>query len=203
MPSIKLTSAAAILFKATTCHLPTVSVSPMTAATTQRRWMRRCTKAIGTALKPVAESAARGLCRGRGIANYIEVIEWHSARARRDCRHRRWLYRSGRRNDEQWARSRNEFSTAAVRMAGSFKKIRFVVNDTNRVSVGGGSHSGRSMRRQYCRREVVEALLEKGKAIAAHAMQAPIDEIEYAEGAFHESWRRQPRFMGSRESWRE
>ena len=67
-----------------------------------------------------------------------------------------------------------------------FKKIRFVVNDTNRVSVGGGSHSGRSMRLvSIAAGEAVEALLEKGKAIAAHAMQAPIDEIEYAEGAFH------------------
>ncbi|MEC7537783.1 MAG: molybdopterin cofactor-binding domain-containing protein, partial [Pseudomonadota bacterium] len=67
-----------------------------------------------------------------------------------------------------------------------FEKIRLVVNDTNRVSVGGGSHSGRSMRLvSIAAGEAVEALLEKGKAIAAHAMQTPIDEIEYAEGAFH------------------
>ena len=66
-----------------------------------------------------------------------------------------------------------------------FDKIRFIVNDTNRVSVGGGSHSGRSMRLvSIAASEAVQELLENGKRVAAHALQTPLEEIKYAEGAF-------------------
>ena len=53
------------------------------------------------------------------------------------------------------------------------EKIRFVANDTNRVSVGGGSHSGRSMRLvSIAANDAVKELLAKGKEIAARMMQA-------------------------------
>ena len=134
-----------------------------------------------------AESAARGLCRGRGIANYIEVTSG-IPRERAEITVTDDGYvdlvvgtmSSGQGHETSFPQLLSEWLEVP------FEKIRFVVNDTNRVSVGGGSHSGRSMRLvSIAAGEAVEALLEKGKAIAAHAMQAPIDEIEYAEGAFH------------------
>ena len=134
-----------------------------------------------------AESAARGLCRGRGIANYIEVTSG-IPRERAEITVTDDGYvdlivgtmSSGQGHETSFPQLLCEWLEVP------FEKIRFVVNDTNRVSVGGGSHSGRSMRLvSIAAGEAVEALLEKGKAIAAHAMQTPIDEIEYAEGAFH------------------
>lgn len=66
-----------------------------------------------------------------------------------------------------------------------FEKVRFIANDTDRVSVGGGSHSGRSMRLvSIAVGEAVEEFLAHGKAIAAHVLQAPEAEISYEEGAF-------------------
>ena len=134
-----------------------------------------------------AESAARGLCRGRGIANYIEVTSG-IPRERAEITVTDDGYvdlvvgtmSSGQGHETSFPQLLCEWLEVP------FEKIRLVVNDTNRVSVGGGSHSGRSMRLvSIAAGEAVEALLEKGKAIAAHAMQTPIDEIEYAEGAFH------------------
>ena len=134
-----------------------------------------------------AESAARGLCRGRGIANYIEVTSG-IPRERAEITVTDDGYvdlvvgtmSSGQGHETSFPQLLSEWLEVP------FEKIRLVVNDTNRVSVGGGSHSGRSMRLvSIAAGEAVEALLEKGKAIAAHAMQTPIDEIEYAEGAFH------------------
>ena len=134
-----------------------------------------------------AESAARGLCRGRGIANYIEVTSGiPRERAEITVTHDGYVdlvvgtMSSGQGHETSFPQLLSEWLEVP------FEKIRLVVNDTNRVSVGGGSHSGRSMRLvSIAAGEAVEALLEKGKAIAAHAMQTPIDEIEYAEGAFH------------------
>ncbi len=66
-----------------------------------------------------------------------------------------------------------------------FETIRYVANDTDLVSVGGGSHSGRSMRlASIAIGNAVEMLVDKGKAIAAHMLQAPGDQIAYAEGEF-------------------
>ena len=67
-----------------------------------------------------------------------------------------------------------------------FEKIRFIANDTDRVTVGGGSHSGRSMRLvTIALDQAVKALIHRGKAIAAHAMMALPEEITYAEGLFN------------------
>ena len=66
-----------------------------------------------------------------------------------------------------------------------FEKVRLVANDSDRVSVGGGSHSGRSMRLvSIAAGEAVEELLARGTAIAAHVLQAPESGITYADGGF-------------------
>ena len=66
-----------------------------------------------------------------------------------------------------------------------FERIRFVANDSERISLGGGSHSGRSMRLvSIAVEEAVQALLAKGRAIAAHMLQADLADIAFADGAF-------------------
>ncbi|MEM7253694.1 MAG: xanthine dehydrogenase family protein molybdopterin-binding subunit [Pseudomonadota bacterium] len=66
-----------------------------------------------------------------------------------------------------------------------YESIRYVVNDTDRVSVGGGSHSGRSMRlASIALGEAVDALLTRGRDVAAHMLQSSADELSYAGGRF-------------------
>ena len=60
-------------------------------------------------------------------------------------------------------------------------KIRFIANDSDRIKVGGGSHSGRSMRLVSIAATIaIEELLGKAKAIASQILQAQPDEIEYS-----------------------
>jgi carbon-monoxide dehydrogenase large subunit len=66
-----------------------------------------------------------------------------------------------------------------------FATVRFTANDTDKVSVGGGSVSGRSMRLvSIAVGKAVEQLLARGSAIAAHVLQAQTTEVRYADGAF-------------------
>jgi carbon-monoxide dehydrogenase large subunit len=63
--------------------------------------------------------------------------------------------------------------------------INIIIGDTDVVSVGGGSHSGRSMR--HAGTVIVKAvpeLIEKGKKIAALALGTSADTVEFNDGRF-------------------
>ena len=63
--------------------------------------------------------------------------------------------------------------------------INIIIGDTDIVSVGGGSHSGRSMR--HAGTVIVKAvpeLIEKGRKLAARLLEAPADKIEFKDGRF-------------------
>lgn len=65
------------------------------------------------------------------------------------------------------------------------QSISMVTGDTGRVSAGGGSHSGRSMR--FAGIVVGRATAEiigKGKRIAAHLLEAPEADMVFADGRF-------------------
>src|SRR5882757_7304117 len=63
--------------------------------------------------------------------------------------------------------------------------INIIIGDTDIVSVGGGSHSGRSMRHAATViSKVVPELIEKGKQIAALVLGAPVDKVEFTDGRF-------------------
>lgn len=65
------------------------------------------------------------------------------------------------------------------------EKINVIVGDTDIVKVGGGSHSGRSMR--MAGTVIVKAadiLIEKGKKIAAIVLEAAESDIEFENGEF-------------------
>ena len=64
-------------------------------------------------------------------------------------------------------------------------KIDIVTGDTDAVSVGGGSHSGRSMRHAATVMSMAsEALIRRGKAIATLLIEAREDEIAFTDGRF-------------------
>jgi carbon-monoxide dehydrogenase large subunit len=63
--------------------------------------------------------------------------------------------------------------------------INIIIGDTDIVSVGGGSHSGRSMRHAATViSKVVPELIDKGKRITALVLDSPVDKIEFKDGRF-------------------
>jgi carbon-monoxide dehydrogenase large subunit len=63
--------------------------------------------------------------------------------------------------------------------------IDVVMGDTDIVSIGGGSHSGRSMRHAATVMAMAaEALIARGRAIAALVLDAPPGEISFDDGRF-------------------
>src|SRR5262249_28703754 len=63
--------------------------------------------------------------------------------------------------------------------------INIIIGDTDIVSVGGGSHSGRSMRHAATViSKGVPDLIAKGKQVAAFLMNAPPDKVEWKDGRF-------------------
>ena len=133
-----------------------------------------------------AASARQGLCRGIGVANYIEVTsgiprERAEIVVRPDgivelvC----GTMSSGQGHETSFPQLLSDW------LGVPFEAIQYVANDTDRVSVGGGSHSGRSMRlASIAIGEAVEALIARGKAIASHMLQTSETEIAYADGVF-------------------
>ncbi len=133
------------------------------------------------------ESRRCGLLRGIAVANYIEVTsgiprERAELRALADGAIELVVgtMSSGQGHETSFPQ------LAADWLGVPFERIRYVANDTERVSVGGGSHSGRSMRlASIAIDRAAAALLERGKAIAARVLQAAPDEIAWHGGAFH------------------
>jgi carbon-monoxide dehydrogenase large subunit len=63
--------------------------------------------------------------------------------------------------------------------------INIIIGDTDIVSVGGGSHSGRSMRHAATViAKGVPELIAKGKQVTALVLGAPVDKIEFKDGRF-------------------
>src|SRR5689334_18234742 len=63
--------------------------------------------------------------------------------------------------------------------------INIIIGDTDIVSVGGGSHSGRSMRHAATViAKGVPELIGKGKKVAAFLLNAPLDKVEWSDGRF-------------------
>lgn len=133
-----------------------------------------------------AASAARGLCRGRAIANYIEVtsgIPRERAELTITPEGRVKLVVGTMSSGQGHETSFPQLACEWLQVP--FDDIDFVANDTDHVSVGGGSHSGRSMRLvSIALGEAVEMLMTKARALAAHVLQAPKDTLTFADGGF-------------------
>lgn len=78
------------------------------------------------------------------------------------------------------------FAQVAADMIGvPVDSVTIIIGDTDIVSVGGGSHSGRSMRHAATVIAMTsEDLIEKGCAIAAHHFNVPRDQVQFDNGRF-------------------
>ena len=63
--------------------------------------------------------------------------------------------------------------------------VRFVTGDTDRVTVGGGAHSGRGMRLgSIVIKKSCDGIIERGLRIAEHLLETAAADIEFKDGRF-------------------
>lgn len=63
--------------------------------------------------------------------------------------------------------------------------VKLVTGDTDRVSVGGGAHSGRALRLgSIVMFNSSNHIIEKGLKIASHVLEAAVEDIAFADGTF-------------------
>ncbi|HLI19863.1 MAG TPA: xanthine dehydrogenase family protein molybdopterin-binding subunit, partial [Stellaceae bacterium] len=133
-----------------------------------------------------AEAKKRGKLRGIGIGNYIEIAggfprERAEVTVAPEGRVELVLgtMNSGQGHETSFAQLLTEW------LGVPFESVDYVAHDTKRVSAGGGSHSGRSMRLASLVIGIAsDVIIEKGKKIASHLLEAAVDDIEFAAGRF-------------------
>ena len=136
--------------------------------------------------KRKAESKARGLLRGRGIGDYLEVTapqgkEMGGLRFEADGS---VTIVTGTLDYGQghWT----PFAQVLVDKLGiPFEKINLHQNDSDQLIAGGGTGGSRSaMASGGAIIEAGDKVIEKGKQIAAHVLEAAAADIEFSRGSF-------------------
>ena len=130
--------------------------------------------------------ARRGRLRGIGIANYVEATSG-MPRERAEILVRPdggvdvviGTLSSGQGHETSFSQLITEWLGIAA------EHVRIITHDTDIVTVGGGSHSARSMRfAGIVIGKAADAIIAKGKRIAAHLLEAAEHDIAFADGAF-------------------
>jgi aerobic carbon-monoxide dehydrogenase large subunit len=136
--------------------------------------------------KRVAESKARGKKRGRVLINYLESSSGAPReRAEIDVSPEGSVgLVVGTQSSGQGHET--SFAQVVVEWLGvPLDSIRFVEGDTDVVKEGGGSHAGRSMRlASIVMIKAADKIIDKGKRIAAHMLEAADADIVFAAGRF-------------------
>jgi aerobic carbon-monoxide dehydrogenase large subunit len=132
------------------------------------------------------EARKRGKRRGIGVANYVEVTSGNpreraevTVRADRTVELVMGTMSSGQGHETSFAQLVTEW------LGVPFESIGYVAHDTARVHAGGGSHSGRSMKlATTVVGKATDAIIEKGRKIAGHLLEAGEADIEFAHGRY-------------------
>ena len=132
------------------------------------------------------EAAGRGRLLGRGFAHYVES----SIGAPKE-RTRITVGAQGRVEIVIGTQPNGQgHETSFPQVAGALlgvppERIDIVTGDTDIVTAGGGSHSGRSMRHAATLfAKAAPALVAEGKKLAARILDAQAAEVEFADGRF-------------------
>lgn len=131
-----------------------------------------------------AEAAQRGRLRGIGLGNYIEITmgsprEWSSVTVRPQGAVDVLVgtLSSGQAHETTYAQCVSEW------LGVPFEAITVNESDTDIIPVGGGSHSGRSMRMAgFVMGKSADGVIAKAKRIAAHVLDAKPDDIDFSGG---------------------
>ena len=133
-----------------------------------------------------AEARARGRLRGIGLANSIEITSGFPVERAEIS-----VLPSGRVDIVIGTLSSGQghetaFAQCVADWLGvPFASIRLVTGDTDIVPEGGGSHSARSMRMAgIVMGRASELVIEKATPIAAHMLEAAIEDVVFGAGSF-------------------
>jgi len=156
----------------------------MTAAVTKRTWIGLLRSPTGRAFR--REAARRGKLLGLGLANYVESsIGAPREQARIEVQPEGRVdviigtQPSGQGHETSFAQVVSDLLHVPA------ESVRIILGDTDVVRVGGGSHSGRSMRHAATVFAKAAAdLIAKGKAIAAIVMGAAPETVAFDDGRF-------------------
>jgi carbon-monoxide dehydrogenase large subunit len=132
------------------------------------------------------EARGRGRLRGIGLANYIEI----ATGAPRERAH--ITVRPDHAVDvvigtlAAGQGHETSFAQLVVEWLGvELEQVRLISGDTDRVPVGGGSHSGRSMRLGgVVMARAAEQVVARGARIAAWRLESAVADLEFARGRF-------------------
>src|SRR5438034_1185059 len=133
-----------------------------------------------------AEARRRGRYRGIGFSNYLE-LNTGAPRERAEITVRPdgridvviGTLSSGQGHETSFAQLLVEWF--GVELA----QVRLITGDTDVARVGGGSHSGRSMRQAgVVMAKASDAIVERGTRLAAWLLEAAAVDIEFARGRF-------------------
>ncbi|HEY7611023.1 MAG TPA: xanthine dehydrogenase family protein molybdopterin-binding subunit [Alphaproteobacteria bacterium] len=133
-----------------------------------------------------AAARKRGGLYGRGLGCYIESaggqpLEYAKLRAEPEggLTVLAGTHNHGQGHETSYAQLVSE------RLGIPFAKVRVVFGDTALVEKGAGTHGSRSMRMAgSAMLGAAKALIERGTAIASHLLEASVEDIEFAAGAF-------------------
>ena len=132
------------------------------------------------------KAAKRGRLLGRGLANYVESsIGAPNEQARITVRPQRRVevvigtQPSGQGHETSFAQVISDLLRVPV------ESVKIILGDTDVVKVGGGSHSGRSMRHAATLfAKALPELVARGKKVAAAILGSVPDHIEFSDGRF-------------------
>ena len=134
-----------------------------------------------------AEAKARGKCRGIGLANYVDTATG-APRERAEITVHADGYvdlvigtiSNGQGHETSFAQLINEWLGVPL------ENVRLITGDTDIVSVGGGTHSGRSMRMgSVVIWNSAIQIIAKGTRIAARLLECDPSLIRFTDGRFH------------------
>ena len=131
-------------------------------------------------------AADRGRLLGRGLANYVESsIGAPKERTEITVSGRRSHRRRHRHAAERPGHETSFAQVASDLLGVPVASINIITGDTDIVSAGGGSHSGRSLRHAATvMSKAAEELIARAKVIAARLLNASPDQIEFVDGRF-------------------
>jgi aerobic carbon-monoxide dehydrogenase large subunit len=134
----------------------------------------------------LAEARVRGKYRGIGIGNYVDTATG-VPRERAEITVLPdgfvdvviGIVSQGQGHETSFAQLVNEWLGVPI------DNIRLISGDTDRVSVGGGAHSGRGMRLgSIVIKKSTDGIIEKATRIAEHLLESSATDIEFRNGRF-------------------
>jgi carbon-monoxide dehydrogenase large subunit len=134
-----------------------------------------------------AEAKQRGKCRGIGVANYVDTATGVPRERAEVTVHADGrvdvvigIVSNGQGHETSFAQLVNEWLGVPI------ENVRLIAGDTDIVSVGGGTHSGRGMRMgSVVIWNSAKQIIAKGTRIAARMMECDPSVIRFEQGRFH------------------